>query len=164
MGARHSVVEAIEPIESDPERVYDESMSALSTGLITGSLGSLVTMGFGIWHFFVPRIWKWYSYIPDEARELVPAIRATNFFFSLSLVLFGALNLLFLWYGPKQLFYMKTVNLALILLWGSRVAMQVAYPQGSMSASLQYGMLAAFVVTLGLFVGQYAWLREGVGP
>ena len=51
-------------------------------------------IGFGIWHFFVPRIWNWYSYIKPEATELFAAVRAVNFFFSLSLVLIGAANII----------------------------------------------------------------------
>ena len=29
--------------------------------------GSIPMIGFGIWHFFVPKIWSWYSYIKPEA-------------------------------------------------------------------------------------------------
>lgn len=59
----------------------------LSRILIT--VGSGVSIGFGIWHFFVPRIWNWYSYIDASATELILAVRALNLLFSLSLVLFG---------------------------------------------------------------------------
>jgi len=59
-------------------------------------IGSSASIGFGIWHFFVPRAWKWYSYIDPNATELILAVRAINVFFSLSLVLFGLLNLLFI--------------------------------------------------------------------
>lgn len=50
-------------------------------------ISSVASIGFGIWHFFVPTIWKWYSYIDINATELVAAVRAINVFFSLSLVL-----------------------------------------------------------------------------
>jgi len=43
--------------------------------------GSAISIGFGIWHLFVPRIWDWYSYIDPSATELVLAVRAINFFF-----------------------------------------------------------------------------------
>ena len=46
--------------------------------------GSSASIGFGIWHFFVPKAWKWYSYIDSNATELVAAVRAINAFFSLS--------------------------------------------------------------------------------
>ena len=56
--------------------------------------GSSASIGFGIWHFFVPKAWNWYSYIDGNATELVAAVRAITAFFSLSLVLFGIVNIL----------------------------------------------------------------------
>jgi hypothetical protein len=109
------------------------------------TIGSSASIGFGIWHFFVPKAWKWYSYIDINATELVVAVRAINVFFSLSLVLFGLINLLFI-YGDKSNRYSIIVILATTcILWLTRVAIQLIYPQGSMSPVLQYGMLSAFV-------------------
>ena len=59
-------------------------MSILAKILVT--FGSSASIAFGVWHFFVPRAWKWYSYIDPNATELIAAIRAINMFFSLSLV------------------------------------------------------------------------------
>ena len=64
-------------------------------------IGSSASIGFGIWHFFVPRAWNWFSYIDIDATELVAAVRAINVFFSLSLVLFGVVNVLLI-YGDKS--------------------------------------------------------------
>jgi hypothetical protein len=120
------------------------------------TFGSVVSIGFGVWHFFVPRIWNWYSYMDASATELIVAVRAVNVFFSLSLVLFGLMNLL-LAYGTNVDAYSFLVVLgATCVLWLARVAMQIAYPQGSMTASLQYGMLAAFVVVLGCYAASLA--------
>ncbi len=108
--------------------------------------GSSVSIGFGIWHFFVPKAWKWYSYIDINATELVAAVRAINAFFSLSLVLFGIVSILFI-YGDKSNRYSIMVMLAAsCILWLTRVAFQVIYPQGSLYLGIQYGMLAAFVI------------------
>jgi hypothetical protein len=74
-------------------------------------IGSSASIGFGIWHFFVPKAWKWYSYIDINATELVVAVRAINVFFSLSLLLFGIINLLFI-YGDKSNRYSLIVVLA----------------------------------------------------
>lgn len=110
------------------------------------SFGSSVSIGFGIWHFFVPKAWKWYSYIDSAATELVAAVRAINAFFSLSLVLFGIVNILLI-YGDKSNRYSIIVMLAATcVLWITRVAFQVIYPQGSLYPGLQYGMLSAFVI------------------
>jgi hypothetical protein len=74
-------------------------------------VGSSASIGFGIWHFFVPKAWKWYSYIDINATELIVAVRAINVFFSLSLVLFGIINILFV-YGDKSNRYSIIVMLA----------------------------------------------------
>jgi hypothetical protein len=109
-------------------------------------LGSSVSIGFGIWHFFVPTVWKWYSYIDVNATELVAAVRAINAFFSLSLVLFGIVNILLI-YGDRSNKYSIIVILAATcILWLTRVLFQVIYPQGSLYPGLQYGMLSAFVI------------------
>ena len=107
---------------------------------------SSASIGFGIWHFFVPKAWKWYSYIDANATELVAAVWAINAFFSLSLVLFGIVNMLLI-YGDKSNRYSIIVMLsATTILWMTRVAFQLIYPQGSLIPGLQYGMLSAFVI------------------
>jgi hypothetical protein len=109
-------------------------------------IGSSASIIFGIWHFFVPTAWKWYSYIEPNATELVAAVRAINAFFSLSLVLIGIINILLI-YGDKSNRYSIIVILAATcILWLTRVSFQVIYPQGSLYPGLQYGMLSAFVI------------------
>ena len=51
------------------------------------------SIGFGVWHFFVPRWWNWYAYIDSHATELVIAVRAINIFFSLTLLDFRDANI-----------------------------------------------------------------------
>jgi hypothetical protein len=109
-------------------------------------IGSSASIGFGIWHFFVPRAWKWYSYIDPNATELIVAVRAINVFFSLSLVLFGLLNLLFIFGGNSNRYSITALLAATCILWLTRTAFQVIYPQGTQYSGLQYGMLAAFAV------------------
>ena len=110
------------------------------------TIGCSASIGFGIWHFFVPRAWHWYSYIDIKATELIVAVRAINVFFSLSLVLFGLLNLLFI-YGDKANRYSIIVLLAATcVLWLTRLAFQLIYPQGILYPALWYGMLSAFIL------------------
>jgi len=119
-------------------------LNLLAKVLVT--IGSSASIGFGIWHFFVPEAWKWYSYIDINATELVAAVRAINVFFSLSLVLFGIINLLFI-YGDKSNRYSIIVVLAATcIMWVTRSVFQLIYPQGSMNPVLQYGMLSAFII------------------
>ena len=107
--------------------------------------GSAATIGFGIWHFFVPTAWNWYSYIDPKAKELIVAVRAINVFFSLSLVLFGLVNILFT-YGNHSNKYSIIVILAMTsVLWMTRSIFQIVYPQGTLYPGLQYGMLSAFL-------------------
>jgi hypothetical protein len=128
------------------------------------TLGSAASIGFGVWHFFVPRIWDWYSYIDASATELALAVRAINVFFSLSLVLFGLMNLLMV-YGQRANRYSVMVVLgATCALWAARVVMQLVYPQGSMSPALQYGMLVSFVVVLGCYSVSLVLVLLGRGP
>jgi hypothetical protein len=115
------------------------------------SIGSICMMGFGIWHFFVPWAWNWYSYMDPQATELIVAVRAINVFFSLCLVLFGVGNLLFICIPTDRFARIVMLSMTTIL-WIVRVIFQVIYPQGSANPILQYGMLAAFGIILSCFV------------
>ena len=108
--------------------------------------GSSASIGFGVWHFFVPRLWNWYAYMDSHATELVTAVRAVNVFFSLSLVLFGIINILFVYGGKSNRYSIIVVLAATSLLWLTRVFLQLIYPQGSQYPGLQFGMLAAFTL------------------
>ena len=116
------------------------------------TIASIISIGFGAWHFFVPAIWNWYSYIEKSATELVLAVRAINFFFSLCLVLFGLMNMLLTFNKTTSRHTMLVLLSANILLWISRCVFQVVYPQGSASAVLQYSMLGTFLFVLGAYL------------
>ncbi len=116
------------------------------------TVGSAVSVGFGVWHFFVPTWWKWYSYIDPSATELVLAVRAINVFFSLSLVLFGVVNVLLVLGGRSDRYSIVVVLAATCVLWMTRVVFQLVYPQGSANPVLQYGMLAAFTVVVMCYI------------
>lgn len=121
-------------------------MNLLAKILVT--VGSTVSIGFGIWHFFVPKAWNWYSYIDAKATELVVAIRAINTFFSLCLVLFGIVNVLFVCGDRSNRFSIIVMLAATCILWITRVALQLIYPQGSVNPVLQYGLLSVFIIVL----------------
>ena len=76
---------------------------------ISVAVSGCVSIGFGVWHFFVPAIWNWYSYIDVQATELVIAVRAINVFFSLCLVLFGSMNILLIFDGKASRFSLMVV-------------------------------------------------------
>jgi len=120
---------------------------------ILTTAGSLVTIGFGVWHFFVPRIWNWYSYIDPKAAELTIAVRAINVFFSLCLVLFGVVNILFISEARSNRYSIIVMLSATSVLWLTRTVLQLIYPQGSQNPVVQFGMLSAFIlVTLSFLI------------
>ena len=109
-------------------------------------IGSIASIGFGIWHFFVPKIWNWYSFIDPKATELIIAVRAINVFFSFALVLFGVINLLFINGDHANRYSIIVILTASSILWLTRLSCQLIYPQGSLYPGLQYGMLLAFAM------------------
>ena len=115
-------------------------------GKILITAGSAVTIGFGFWHFFVPRIWNWYSYIDPGATELVIAVRNINVFFSLCLVLFGIINIIFISGNHSNRFSIIVMLSVTSVLWITRIVLQLVYQQGSFNPAVQYGMLAMFIV------------------
>jgi hypothetical protein len=116
---------------------------------------SIVTIGFGIWHFFVSTIWHWRSYIDPKATKLVGAIQAINFFCSLSLVLIGLMNLILIWSSASNTFSIIILLSISIVLWVTRSILQITYPQGSLNPVLRYGMLFEFLLFAILFIGSF---------
>lgn len=116
------------------------------------TFGSLISMGFGIWHFFVPSIWDWYSYINKDATELILAVRAINIFFSLLLTLLGIANILLV-FRKNQDYYSVIIILGIsTILWATRLVMQIIYPQGTQNPIIQYSMLITFVLVFICFM------------
>jgi len=60
--------------------------------------GAMISLLFGIWHFFVPYLYEWFLYIPNEYENLIVGIEYTNFFFSL---LLSGLSILLIVLGRK---------------------------------------------------------------
>ncbi len=130
---------------------------------ILSTIGSVGTIGFGVWHFFVPKAYDWYDYMAPEANELVAAVRAINVFFSLSLVLVGLLCLVFVFAPQSNAFAAQVILVVCCVLWLTRVVMQMVFPQGSISPALQYGMLAAFIIIWMLYsVSLFLSLKNGL--
>lgn len=123
--------------------------------------GSIISIGFGMWHFFVPTIWNWYSYIDVKAPELVLAIRATNIFFSFSLVLIGLMNIVLVSSRHSSKHTIITILAVNIILWLTRVVLQIVAPQGTINFYIQYGMLSTFVLVLILYVGALVLYVKG---
>jgi hypothetical protein len=106
---------------------------------------SLAQAAFGVWHFFVPQHWRWYSYIDPSATELVIAVRALNALFSLGLVLWAGVNILLVLHPQPAPHAFRVVLGASAILWLARVMLQLVWPQGSVNPLLQFGLLLVFV-------------------
>jgi hypothetical protein len=124
-------------------------------------LGSGASLAFGTWHFFVPSRWKWYSYLRPEATELAIAIRAMNVLFSLSLVLSGAVTLLLLQRTARDRFPLAVVLAASCVLWTTRLALQIATPQGSFKPLLQHALSFAFLAVAACFAASFLLVASG---
>lgn len=66
----------------------------------------VVSMLVGLWHFFVPWMFRWYDYLPMQYENLIVGIDYINYCFSL---LLSGLSLLLLISGRKALSMNKEV-------------------------------------------------------
>lgn len=66
----------------------------------------VVSMLVGLWHFFVPWMFRWYDYLPTQYENLIVGIDYTNYCFSL---LLSGLSLLLLISGRKAMSLNKEV-------------------------------------------------------
>ena len=69
---------------------------------ITVAISALV----GLWHFFVPWMFRWYDYLPMQYENLIVGIDYTNYCFSL--LLFG-LSIMLIMLGKRALGLNKEV-------------------------------------------------------
>lgn len=103
----------------------------------------------GIWHFFVPYSFNWFSYIPHAPIEIYQSINYINFCFSfllsgMSLLLMLVQKKLFEGLKELQAFY-----LFFVLVWLSRVIVQIIWPwPSSLQMWLVIGFAMAFMSTL----------------
>lgn len=114
--------------------------------------GLVITLMFGIWHLFVPKLYKWFSYIPETPQELKNAITATNFFLSLALILISVLSYLVFYYSNPSDIIIRIICVPLGMLWLARLIYQVFIPQGLMIHNLRYYLLIIFLIPTLCFI------------
>jgi hypothetical protein len=138
-----------------PGRLFAQSGGGtmdLSPGDVCQMVGGAVALGFGIWHFAVPDLYRWQSYVPEAPQTLVDAVAATNFFMSFSLSLVGATNVAMPLLMDAATPMGRAWLWANVGLWSTRAVYQLIRPQGSHNPALRWGMTAVFVATDLLFV------------
>jgi hypothetical protein len=140
------------PVRLSAQAGEGASTSSLSLGDVCQIVGGTVALGFGLWHFAVPGIYDWQSYVPDAPQTLVDAVAATNFFMSFSLSLVGASNIVMPLLADSATPVGRYWLWANVALWTTRAAYQLVKPQGSHNPALQWGMTGAFVLTDLLFI------------
>lgn len=124
----------------------------LSLGDVCQVVGGAVALGFGVWHFAVPGLYSWQSYVPDAPQTLVDAVAATNFFMSFSLSMVGATSIAMPFLADTTTPVGRCWLWANVGLWTTRAVYQLVKPQGTHNPALQWGMFGAFMVTDLLFI------------
>lgn len=114
--------------------------------------GLIINLMFGLWHLFVPKLYKWFTYIPDTPLELKNAITATNFFLSLSLILISVMAFLFYQNSDPSKMVLQIICLPLGLLWTARLIYQIFIPQGIMIHNLRYYLIIIFLIPTCCFI------------
>lgn len=113
------------------------------------NVACIISCMVGIWHFFAPYSFKWYSYIPGAPIEIYQSINYINFCFSflltgISLLLIIVQKQLFADLKELQIFYVFFV-----LVWLSRVIIQIIWPWPSgLQMWLVIGFTMEFIFTL----------------
>jgi hypothetical protein len=124
----------------------------ISLGDVCQMVGGAVALGFGVWHFAVPGLYSWQSYVPEAPQTLVDAVAATNFFMSFSLSLVGATSIAMPLLTDTATPVGRYWLWANVGLWTTRAMYQLVKPQGTHNPALQWGMFGAFMVTDLLFI------------
>jgi len=125
------------------------------------SLSALV----GLWHFSVPYLFQWYTYIPNEYKSLIVGIDWINFFFSLLLTGYSLLLIILrkkVFSKNKEIFIMYGF---MVFVWFCRVIITFINPWPlEPVAWVAYGQqIAAFVIFLLQLVPFVYLLRKYFG-
>ncbi len=129
------------------------------TYYITTALSTLV----GLWHFFVPTLYKWYDYLPNQYENLIVGIDYTNYCFSL--LLFG-LSLILLLLGHRALKLNKDVvffYFFLTVVWLFRAALATfiePWPLEPVPAAAIGQLIASDLLALLMVIVSISFIRQ----
>ena len=107
-------------------------------------IGLLLSACIGLWHFTVPYLYEWYSYIPNAPIEIIRSIDWINYFFSLLLT---GLSVILLVYKNK--IFNKNKELLvfygfLVFVWLNRIFITILLP---MNYNIMFfGQLIGFII------------------
>lgn len=93
-------------------------------------VGLSLSLGVGIWHFFMPSLFNWHKYIPNAPKWLWIAINWCNIFFSICLTGLSLLLLMF----QQEIYHKEIVAFSfyilLLIVWFSRIIITAFYNWG----------------------------------
>ncbi|MEZ4383362.1 MAG: hypothetical protein R3A79_18680 [Nannocystaceae bacterium] len=115
---------------------------------LSSTLGLVLSLAFGLWHFVIPYQFDWFGDVPDAPRAVVVSVDWVNFFFSLLLTGLSALLLRF----RRRLFRDPVARAfygLLVLTWASRVVVTIVRP---------WAYDAMFAAQLAVFAAVFALL------
>ena len=111
-------------------------------------IGLVISTGVGIWHFLVPYIYDWYSYIPDAPKNIIVSIDWINLLFSLLLT--GNSILLIIFHqniSEKERFAVVQYGF-LVFVWLVRIIVTIVHPWAY--DWMFVGQLIAFLIVFAL--------------
>ena len=124
-------------------------------------IGVLMSMLMGVWHFFVPRMFQWYSYIPREYEVLVVSINWVNLCFSL--LLSGISLILLLWHKKVLACNQEAITIYgfLVIVWIFRVIIAIINPcPPEANVWLSYGQFAASVFIMIMLLVPFVVIKK----
>lgn len=115
--------------------------------------GMVLSLLVGLWHFFVPSLYGWYSYIPKEYEVLSVTIDYVNICFSM--FLFG-LSALLIWWGKRIFERNKEATIIyefMTFIWVARTVVAIVKPLPTAANPwLSYGQLIGSIVIAVLLI------------
>ena len=117
----------------------------------------------GLWHFFVPKMFRWYDYLPMQYENLIVGIDWTNYCFSF--LLFG-LSLLLIILG-KKILSLKSDSVYfyhfLTFVWGFRAMLALfiePWPMQPIPAAAIGQLCASVTVFILMLVISIIFIKE----
>ena len=126
------------------------------------SIGLILSAVVGIWHFSVPYLFQWNSYISSEYKSLIVGIDWIKFFFSLLLTGYSLLLLLFrrkIFSGNKELLVMYAF---MVFVWFCRVTITFIdpWPLEPVAWPAYTQQIASFIIFLLQFIAFVYLIRK----
>ena len=112
---------------------------------------SSVSIIMGIWHIVLPYAQKWFKYMPEAPEEVKDSIEATNFFFSLFLIMIGGFTIYLTFWQWTNIIILKVFLISMVTLLLARIAFQIVKLLKGKRSVQQYLVLGIFCILFLLY-------------